>query len=747
MIALPETKTAPMLAALAYCDLVPGRFFPLRESQKTPAIASWQVVASSDPEQVRTWARKHPTANIGFVPDPEFFILDIDCKGSTNGFETLAGLEAATGEKLPVTLAARTPSGGQHLFFRGGDLPFKTCTNAGGHKGLDIRAGGASAGYVVLAPSEIDNGVYSWMNWPSDGSAPHIAEAPKWLLTLACGVDPCAVPRPERERKPSAHGGDDALTIKHLRDALKFLDFNNYDDWIAHGVALKTLDDAGLELWLEWSAGYAKYDKAEALAKWETFKPTKTGYRAIFAKAQAAGWVNPGGFSSAPPLEDAIADFNRNHAVVLAGGSSVVMRNTVDERGNPSYEFLTRSAASMFYENLTVPVPKTLADGQVIFKPAPLLNVWLKHPDRKTFGGITFAPGGDVPEGFFNTWHGLAVEPLPISIWKAARKCRRLLHHIRHNMCRDNRQHYRYFLAWVADMLQNPGVKQGVACVVRGAKGVGKSKVAEALQAIIGNHAFKAAQSQKIVGHFNQQLLDKLLIIAEESFFAGSKADNGTLKDMITSPTITIEPKGINAFEARSCHRIYMITNHEWAVPASEDERRFFVLDVGEDHKQDFSYFAAIDDELYKSDGLQAFLTLLLKLDISGVNLRKVPQTDGLARQKVLSLEPHDQFILDCLHGGEIAGEVWPEDRPEKNETNRDPRRQDVYDAYVQYARAMQVRPVAANRFGKVFEARTGAIPYQPGSDDRRRKYELPKLSEALKRFHSQLGIRYDHDE
>lgn len=158
---------------------------------------------------------------------------------------------------------------------------------------------------------------------------------------------------------------------------------------------------------------------------------------------------------------------------------------------------------------------------------------------------------------------------------------------------------------------------------------------------------------------------------------------------------------------------------------------------------QDHDYFGAIDREL-QGGGLRALLTLLQKLDISEVNLRKVPHTNGLDAQKVLSLEQHDQFILDCLTGGELCGEVWTDTEASGG---MGPLRSEVYDAYVSYARASSVRPIAANRFGPHFSKRTGAVPYQPGSSDRRRRYLLPDPDEALKRMQAQLGIRPDADE
>ena len=725
-----DTKTTTFGHAQVYGEHLPGRFHPLIEGAKQPRMKAWQDGASADPARLQVLELSNQRSNLGFVPDETCFVLDIDSKGDVDGFASLAVLEARFGA-LPKTLRATTPNGGEHMYFR---VPkgsgARTCAKAGGYAGLDIRAG--DTGYVVMPPSRLPEGEYRWLNWPDLSQAPHIVAAPAWLITLAQDRDPL---KPAKAAAPTrgAADGDDPDLLEHLADALQYLDSGDYDTWIAIGHALKTLpDDAGLALWLSWSSSYPGYDERDARKRWSGFRPEDSSYKVVFSRAQDAGWENPGRPRS--ELDKAIDAFNEKHAVVLISGSSVITQKGFDSRGNSTINFLNSGDARTFYKNRTVPVPTTLSDGQVVMKPAPLYDTWLKHPDRRSYYGITCAPGSDAPDGFLNTWCGLAVEPLPISTWKAARKCRRFLRHLRRIICCGNRYHYRYLLAWLADLVQRPDRKQGVALVMRGEQGTGKSKLAENMAMIFGGHAFKASKAHQIVGHFNSHLLDKILIVAEESFFAGSNADNGTLKDLVTSPSITIEPKGLKAFEAPSHHRVMMLTNKEWAVPATNHERRFFVLDVSEDRMQDFDYFAAIDDEMIDSDGRAAFLRVLLNIDLSGINLRKIPQTKALEKQKRLSLEPHDSFILDALSDGEICATPWDEE-------TRTPLRGDVYDAYVAYARARSVRPITSNRFAPIFEARTGAVSFQPGSGDRRRRYELPPLSMALRRFNAQIGV------
>jgi len=83
-------------------------------------------------------------------------------------------------------------------------------------------------------------------------------------------------------------------TIEDLRSALKSIDANDRDRWIAMGMALKSLpENAGLALWLEWSTTSPKHDPVSDEKTWKGFDPTRTDYRAVFAEAKRNGWINP----------------------------------------------------------------------------------------------------------------------------------------------------------------------------------------------------------------------------------------------------------------------------------------------------------------------------------------------------------------------------------------------------------------------------------------------------------------------
>ena len=82
-------------------------------------------------------------------------------------------------------------------------------------------------------------------------------------------------------------------TYLDLRSALAFMPSDDRVLWIANGQALKASGERGRGLWMEWSQLSDKFDPDDAVRVWDSFKPTRTSYEAIFAKAQSMGWVNP----------------------------------------------------------------------------------------------------------------------------------------------------------------------------------------------------------------------------------------------------------------------------------------------------------------------------------------------------------------------------------------------------------------------------------------------------------------------
>ena len=113
--------------------------------------------------------------------------------------------------------------------------------------------------------------------------------------------------RPQPEAPPLSPE-DLARLAPELRSALLVLDPDAYAEWIAVGHDLRGLGEVGRRVWEAWAQGSEKFDPRETDARWASFRPDHASYRAVFARAQAAGWVNP---RKAPPK---VASGDETHA-------------------------------------------------------------------------------------------------------------------------------------------------------------------------------------------------------------------------------------------------------------------------------------------------------------------------------------------------------------------------------------------------------------------------------------------------
>jgi hypothetical protein len=342
-------------------------------------------------------------------------------------------------------------------------------------------------------------------------------------------------------------------------------------------------------------------------------------------------------------LEAFIADFNMKFMVVNESGKVLVYRPSFNPGlGREEYE---RIMIPDFYEMHRPDFVNVGSEKYPTYKPAA--ETWLDSPKRRQFmGGVVFDPQEKHQDDQLNLWRGFAVEPVE-GDWSLLRD------HVFNVVCAGKDEEFRYLMGWEATMFQFPWLHAEVAIVMRGREGTGKGILARALYRLMGQHALHISDPKHLVGSFNRHLLDTVFLFADEAFFAGDRAHIGALKRLITEPTLSIEGKYMNLVEAKNRLHIMMASNDEWVVPASQDARRYAIFDVLDTHMGDRAYFKAIQEQL-DNGGYAAMLYDLLHYDLTGFEIRNVPQTSGLAEQKKLSLAPEETWWLSVLSRGYV---------------------------------------------------------------------------------------------
>ena len=351
-------------------------------------------------------------------------------------------------------------------------------------------------------------------------------------------------------------------------------------------------------------------------------------------------WTTGGG-------EDEVKNMNVRHFMTVDGGKAAVFREEWDPVMHRQYLMrINVHDFQLFYKNRQV-LLRTTKQGKPVYK--PLGDLWVESPFRRQYRKIVLRPEGCAVDEY-NLWRGWTIKANEEGSWSL------LQEHIRDNLCMGNKEAFEYVLNWWAMTFQRPETPIGVALVLRGSRGTGKSSFVRAFGEIFGQHFLHVVNSRSIVGNFNSHLRDCAVLFADEAVWAGNRSEESTLKGIITEPTLTIEGKGRDSINCRNMIHLVIATNHDWAVPAGMDERRFCILEVGEGKKQDSSFFQSIQRQL-RTGGQERLLHDMLTRDISKFNPAKVPVTKEMTKQKILSLEPWAAWWYQCL----IDGQFYPQ--------------------------------------------------------------------------------------
>jgi phage/plasmid-associated DNA primase len=275
-------------------------------------------------------------------------------------------------------------------------------------------------------------------------------------------------------------------------------------------------------------------------------------------------------------------------------------------------------------------------------------EIWIRHPERRQFKNIVFKPGVKVEPDIYNFWRGFNVAPKK-GKWDLMQK------HMKNVLCGGNAEHFDFLLKWCAAIVRHCMDSENirrpeVAVVLKGERGIGKDCFCNCFGEIFGRHYRAISQKDQLVGKFNDHFKDCVLCHAPETFWAGDKQAEGNIKHMITSPTVTIEPKHKNPYEVESHISLVISSNEDWVIPAGPKERRFFVPTMANTNpvNKDPDYFYKIRNQ-WKNGGAAAMLYDLMRFEYSERDFTKPPVTDELKHQAQRSASPHEQFWFECL--------------------------------------------------------------------------------------------------
>ena len=262
-------------------------------------------------------------------------------------------------------------------------------------------------------------------------------------------------------------------------------------------------------------------------------------------------------------------------------------------------------------------------------------KAWLQWGSKSFFpSGVGFYPNTTkCPKGVYNFFSGLALKPKPGD-------CTVYLNHIEFGICDGDKVAAKYFVQWLAHMIQKPDEKPSVAILMKSLQGTGKGMLTKPILEILGQYGAHVNGHANLTQRFNSTVANKLMIFGDEVDLKDHKVAD-KLKGLISENVIQLERKGIEPEAMPNYSRFIFASNHGQVINAGLKERRYLIV---EPVLKESSYYSAIA-AWSANGGANHLLHYLMNLDISDFNKNKAPITKSLIEEKLCSLPVAMEFL------------------------------------------------------------------------------------------------------
>jgi hypothetical protein len=222
---------------------------------------------------------------------------------------------------------------------------------------------------------------------------------------------------------------------------------------------------------------------------------------------------------------------------------------------------------------------------------------------------------------------------------------------------------YAIMLAYMAAVVQYPGVKFQWAPLLIGMEGNGKSMLSTVLSHCIGDRYVDLPNAQDIDNKFNSWLQGKLLIGIEEVYTNDRSSLIEALKPMITNKRIGFQGKGANQITGDNRANFILFSNHKDAIRKTGTDRRYAIFYTGQQEVGDLerdgmsgSYFPELYDWLFAGGNavVNHYLRGYAIPDAlnPATSCQRAPRTSSTDEAMVASLGVVEQTIVEMIAQG-----------------------------------------------------------------------------------------------
>jgi len=270
------------------------------------------------------------------------------------------------------------------------------------------------------------------------------------------------------------------------------------------------------------------------------------------------------------------------------------------------------------YRHMLCSVKETNKKGEEVFKEKRFIEKWLDDPQIRIYDKFVFNPPPlKSRDNEYNTWTDFEILQTPFIQDETV--IEKFLDYMKNLL--GNEEVVSFIIAYFANRLQNPAVRNMVCIILYGEEGDGKNRLLDIFKNIVGEKYFTELESGKQLFSPHSTIeKEKLFICVNEAKGKDNYENADILKARITTPTLLINPKGIQEFQINNYCDYLMTTNNHNAVNIHDKSRRYLFTETTSYYSRNDDFFNSFSKDVVENkNALRVIYEYLMEFDIKSV--------------------------------------------------------------------------------------------------------------------------------
>ena len=277
---------------------------------------------------------------------------------------------------------------------------------------------------------------------------------------------------------------------------------------------------------------------------------------------------------------------------------------------------------------------------------------WIKDTARRSYKELLFYPKIIENKDYYNIFKGFNVEQQILPSYQYNGEAVERFLDLVSCICGGDQESIEYLLNWAAHLIQKPEERPLVAILIKSVEGVGKDTFREYLEKIIGSdYVFTTDKMDSVIGNFNPNIGNKLLIQINEAKSFDAHSSAAALKHLITTPTIEVNQKNVKSYKLDNYARLLLFSNECNVINVTAEDRRYVIIKSGNKRDQDF--YQSLYNDLADKNVIKSVFDYLILRDISQFKFTKRPINKAYTDMVKSNTNPIYEFIYNKCNESE----------------------------------------------------------------------------------------------